>query len=115
MGDVEKSATKARSRISGLRGTVVLAVNAVNELKNAWNAGVGIGNWIWEKWEKNIKGIDRAAEKRKQEALDARIREENNATPPFKARRMKPPGILTFPGNGKPLTTSTNYTAVVWN
>lgn len=76
MGDVEKSATKARSRISGLRGTVVLAVNAVNELKNAWNAGVGIGNWIWEKWEKNIKGIDRAAEKRKQEALDARIREE---------------------------------------
>lgn len=76
MGDVEKSATKARSRISGLRGTVVLAVNVVNELKNAWNAGVGIGNWIWEKWEKNIKGIDRAAEKRKQEALDARIREE---------------------------------------
>lgn len=76
MGDVEKSATKARSRISGLKGTVVLAVNAVNELKNAWNAGVGIGNWIWEKWEKNIKGIDRAAEKRKQEALDARIREE---------------------------------------
>ncbi len=76
MGDVEKSATKARSRISGLRGTVVLAVNAVNELKNAWNAGVGIGNWIWEKWEKNIKGIDRAAEKRKQEALDSRIREE---------------------------------------
>ena len=76
MGDVEKSATKARSRISGFRGTVVLAVNAVNELKNAWNAGVGIGNWIWEKWEKNIKGIDRAAEKRKQEALDARIREE---------------------------------------
>lgn len=82
MGDVEKSATKARSRISGLRGTVVLAVNAVNELKNAWNAGIGIGNWIWEKWEKNIKGIDRAAEKRKQEALDARIREEKqrNAT-----------------------------------
>lgn len=76
MGDVEKSATKARSRISGLRGTVVLAVNAVNELKNAWNAGIGIGNWIWGKWEKNIKGIDRAAEKRKQEALDARIREE---------------------------------------
>lgn len=76
MGDVEKSATKARSRISGLKGTVVLAVNAVNELKNAWNAGVGIGNWIWKKWEKNIKGIDRAAEKRKQEALDARIREE---------------------------------------
>lgn len=76
MGDVEKSATKARSRISGLRGTVVLAVNAVNELKNAWNAGVGIGNWIWEKWEKNIRGIDRAAEKRKQAALDARIREE---------------------------------------
>lgn len=76
MGDVEKSATKARSRISGLKGTVVLAVNAVNELKNAWNAGVGIGNWIWEKWEKNIKGIDRATEKRKQEALDARIREE---------------------------------------
>lgn len=82
MGDVEKSAAKTKNRLSGLRGTVVLAVNAVNELKNAWNMGVGIGDWIWEKWEKKIKGIDRAAEKRKQEALDARLREEKqrNAT-----------------------------------
>lgn len=76
MGDVEKSAAKTKSRISGLRGTVVLAFNALNDLKSIWNTGVGIGDWIWEKWEKNIKGIDRAAEKRKQEALDARIREE---------------------------------------
>lgn len=76
MGDVEKSAAKTKSRISGLRGTVVLAFNALNDLKSIWNTGVGIGDWIWEKWEKNIKGIDRAAEKRKQEALDALIREE---------------------------------------
>ena len=76
MGDVGKSAAKTKSRISGLRGTVVLAFNALNDLKNVWNTGTEIGNWIWEKWEKNIKGIDRAAEKRKQEALDARIREE---------------------------------------
>lgn len=76
IGDVEKSAAKTKSRISGLRGTIVLAFNALNDLKSIWNTGVGIGDWIWEKWEKNIRGIDRAAEKRKQEALDARIREE---------------------------------------
>ncbi|WP_418384712.1 hypothetical protein [Akkermansia sp.] len=76
MGDVERSTAKTKSRLSGLRGTVVLAFNALNDLKSMWNTGVGIGDWIWEKWEKNIKGIDRAAEKRKQEALDARIREE---------------------------------------
>ena len=66
MGDVEKSAAKTKSRLSGLRGTVVLAFNALNDLKSMWNTGVGIGDWIWEKWEKKIKGIDRAAEKRKQ-------------------------------------------------
>lgn len=76
MGNIEKSATKTKSRLSGLRGTVVLAFNAFNDLKGIWNTGSEIGNWIWEKWEKNVKGIDRAAEKRKQEALDARIREE---------------------------------------
>ena len=82
MGDVEKSAAKTKSRLSGLRGTVVLAFNALNDLKSMWNTGVGIGEWIWEKWEKKIKGIDRAAEKRKQGALDARLREEKqrNAT-----------------------------------
>lgn len=82
LGDVGKSVAKTKSRLSGLRGTVVLAFNALNDLKSIWNTGAGIGDWIWEKWEKNIKGIDRAAEKRRQEALDTRIREEKqrNAT-----------------------------------
>lgn len=46
MGDVEKSAAKTKSRISGLRGTVVLAFNVLNDLKSMWNTGVGIGDWI---------------------------------------------------------------------
>lgn len=73
---IDKAAAKTKSRLAGLRDRVVLAVNAVNELKGSWSMGVGIGDWLWEKWEKKIKGIDRAAEKRNQEALEARIREE---------------------------------------
>lgn len=73
MGDVEKSATKTKRSISALKGAVVMTIN---ELTSSWNKGIRIGDWIWEKWEKKIKGIDRAAEKRNQEALEARIREE---------------------------------------
>lgn len=73
MGDVEKSATKTKRSISALKGAVVMTIN---ELTSSWDKGISAGNWIWEKWEKKIKGIDRAAEKRNQEALEARIREE---------------------------------------
>lgn len=73
MGDIEKSATKTKRNISALKGAIVMTIN---ELTSSWDKGISAGNWIWEKWEKKIKGIDRAAEKRNQEALEARIREE---------------------------------------
>lgn len=50
-----------------MRGTVVPAFNALHGMKSMWNTGAGLGGWIGEKWEKNIRGIHRAAEKRKQE------------------------------------------------
>lgn len=73
MGDIEKSATKTKRNISALKGAVVMTIN---ELTSSWNKGISAGDWLWKKWEKKIKGIDREAEKRNQEALEARIREE---------------------------------------
>lgn len=76
MENIGRSSSRASGFVSKFRGRVMVAVNALETLKSSWNTGVGIGDWIWKKWEKNIRGIDREAEKRKQEALDARLREE---------------------------------------
>lgn len=115
MGDVGKSATKARSRISGLRGTVVLAVNAVNELKTLGTRVSALETGYGRNGKRTSGALTGRRKSGSRKHLMPASGKRNNATPPFKARRTKPPGILTFPGNEKPLTTSTNYTASVWN